>query len=173
VAKRDLSFRGFVKSLSESLRMACMVLFLIAGSTVLGHFIAMSKIPAALASWALGLAVNPFIVIGLIIFVYLLGGSFIDDLAFMILATPIFYPVVLELGFDPIWFAMVIAVTLMIGVIIPPVAIAVFVVKSITKESVWLVYKGVTPFLTALFLGLLLLFVFPGIATWLPDLLMK
>jgi TRAP-type C4-dicarboxylate transport system permease large subunit len=68
---------------------------------------------------------------------------------------------------------MVIAVTLMIGVIIPPVAIAVFIVKSITKESVWLVYRGVTPFLTALFLGLLLLFVFPEIATWLPDLLMK
>jgi C4-dicarboxylate transporter DctM subunit len=173
VGKRDLDFRGFVKSLSESLRMACMVLFLIAGSTVLGHFIAMSKIPTAVASWALGLAVNPFLIIGLIVFVYLLGGSFIDDLAFMILATPIFYPVVLQLGFDPIWFAMIIAVTLMIGVIIPPVAIAVFVVKSITKESVWLVYRGVTPFLTALFVGLLLLFIFPGIATWLPNLLMK
>jgi tripartite ATP-independent transporter DctM subunit len=173
VGKRDLNFRGFVKSLSESLRMACMVLFLIAGSTVLGHFIAMSKIPAAVALWALDLDVDPSIVIGLIIFVYLLGGSFIDDLAFMILATPIFYPVVLQLGFDPIWFAMVIAVTLMIGVIIPPVAIAVFVVKSITKESVWLVYKGVTPFLITLFVGLLMLFIFPGIATLVPNLLMK
>ena len=82
-----------------------------------------------------------------IVFVYLLGGSFIDDMAFMILATPIFFPVVLKLGFDPVWFAVIIGVTLMIGIIIPPVAMAVFVVASITKESMGLVYKGCMPFL--------------------------
>jgi C4-dicarboxylate transporter, DctM subunit len=173
IAKGDLNFKGIIKSVSESLRMACMVLFLIAGSQVLGHFIAMAKIPAAVASWTLGLGLNPLLVVVLIIFVYLIGGSFIDDIAFMILATPIFWPVVKGLGFDPIWFAMIIAVTLMIGVIVPPVAVGVFIVSSITKDSVWTVYKGVTPFLIALTLGLVLLFVFPGIATWLPSVLMK
>lgn len=171
--KKDLDFKGFVQSVSESLRMGCMVLVLIAGSAVLGHFIAMSKIPAAVAEWTLGLGIHPVLILCMIIFIYLLGGSFIDDIAFMILATPIFYPVVLQLGFDPIWFAMIIAVTLMIGVIVPPVAVAVFIVKTITKESIWLVYKGVTPFLIALFVGLALLFVFPGIATYLPSVLMK
>lgn len=171
--KRDLDVKGFLKSLSESLRMACMVLMLIAGSAVLGHLVAVSKIPMGIATWTVGLHLPPFLVIVMIIVIYLLGGSFIDDLAFMILATPIFYPIVMQLGFDPIWFAMIIAVTLMIGVIIPPVAVAVFIVKSITKESIWVVYRGVMPFLLALVAGLVLLFIFPQIATWLPGILMK
>ena len=169
----DLGFRQFVKSVTESVRMACMVLMLIAGSTVLGHLVELSKIPAVTASWVLGLHFPPLVILCLIIFIYLLGGSFMDDLAFMILATPIFYPIALKLGFDPIWFAIIIAVSLMIGIIIPPVALAVFIVKSVTKESIWVVYAGVTPFLIALFAGLGLLFVFPGIATWLPNLMMK
>lgn len=168
----DLGASGFRKSVSESLRMGCMVLMLIAGSAVLGHMVAMSKIPLAVASWTQGLDVPPLVIVGTIVLVYLIGGSFIDDIAFMILATPIFHPVVVQLGFDPIWFAMVVAVTLMIGVVIPPVAIAVFIVKSITKEPASVVYRGVAPFLIALFVGLGLLFAFPEIATWLPSKLM-
>lgn len=171
-ANGDLGSKDFVRSVSESLRMGCMVLMLIAGSAVLGHMVAMSKIPMAVAAWTQGLAIPPLVILGVIVLIYLIGGSFIDDIAFMILATPIFYPVVLQLGFDPVWFAMVIAVTLMIGVIVPPVAIAVFIVKNITKESAGVVYKGVAPFLIALFVGLGLLFAFPGIATWLPGMLM-
>jgi C4-dicarboxylate transporter DctM subunit len=155
------------------LRMGCMVLMLVAGSAVLGHFITMAKIPAVVAAWTISLPVHPNIIIVMIIFIYLVGGSFIDDMAFMIVATPIFYPVVLKLGFDPIWFAIIIGVTLMIGVIIPPVAIAVFIVKSITGESMGIIYKGVLPFLLSLVACLVLLFFFPGIATYLPVLLMK
>jgi len=166
----DLGLRKMLKSISESLRMACMVLVLIAGSAVLGHMVAMAKIPMVVAAWTQGLAVPPMVILGMIVLIYLIGGSFIDDIAFMILATPIFFPVVLQLGVDPIWFAMIIAVTLMIGVIIPPVAVAAFIVRSITRESIWVVYRGVTPFLIALFVGLGLLFAFPGIATWLPSL---
>lgn len=169
----DLRLRAMLKSISESLRMACMVLLLIGGSTVLGHMVAMSKIPMVVSAWTQSLALPPLVIVGIILLVYLIGGSFIDDIAFMILATPIFYPVVLQLGIDPIWFAMIIAVTLMIGVIIPPVAVAVFIVRSVTGESVGVVYAGVMPFLIALFLGLALLFAFPGIATWLPSLAAK
>jgi C4-dicarboxylate transporter DctM subunit len=104
--------------------------------------------------------------------IYQLGGSFIDDLAFMVLATPIFFPVILKLGFDPIWFAMIIMITVMIGVIIPPVAINVFVVKNITKVPFSVIYSGVYPFLIALILVAALLFVFPQLATFLPSLLM-
>ena len=109
----------------------------------------------------------------LIIFIYLIGGSFIDDLAFMILATPIFYPVVVKLGFDPIWFGIMIGITIMIGVIIPPVAISVFIVKNITGEPFNVIYKGVTPFLLSLIACAALLFFFPEIATFLPNLVMK
>ncbi len=173
IARRDLDFKGFVKSVAESLKTACMVLMLIAGSTILGHFLAVTKIPMITADWVAGLALNKYVIMVIISLIYQTGGSFIDDLAFMILATPIFYPVILKLGFDPIWFGIIIAITVMIGVVIPPVAMNVFVVKNITKVPFNVIYKGVYPFLISLVVCAALLFVFPQLATYLPNLLMK
>jgi tripartite ATP-independent transporter DctM subunit len=172
VARRDLTVRGFVKSMDESLRTACMVLMLIAGSTVLGHFLAVTRIPRIAADWVTSLPLHPYAIMGVISLIYLIGGSFIDDLAFMVLATPIFYPAVIKLGFDPLWFGMIVGITVMIGVVIPPVAINVFVVKNITKVPFATIYRGVYPFLIALVFVALLLFVFPQIAAFLPNLLM-
>jgi C4-dicarboxylate transporter, DctM subunit len=173
VIKRDIHFKGFIKSVAESLRTACMVLMLIAGSTILGHFLAVTKIPMIASDWVVSLPLNKYIVMIIISLIYQTGGSFIDDLAFMILATPIFYPAIIKLGFDPIWFGMIIAVTVMIGVIIPPVAINVFVVKNITKVPFGVIYSGVYPFLISLVVCGALLFLFPQLALWLPNLLMK
>ena len=171
--KRDLNFKGFVKSVAESLRTSCMIIFLIAGSTILGHFLAVTKIPMIAADWVGNLPLHRNLIMILIAGIYLLGGSFIDDLAFMVLATPIFYPVILKLGFDPIWFGILIGITVMVGVVIPPVAINVFVVKNITKVPFGVIYSGVYPFLISLVLCALLLFCFPRIALFLPALLMK
>jgi len=173
ILRRDINFKGFLKSVAESLRTACMVLMLIAGSTVLGHFLAVTKLPMIAADWVVALPLNKYIIMIIISFIYQTGGSFIDDLAFMILATPIFYPVIIKLGFDPIWFGMIIAITVMIGVVIPPVAINVFVVKNITKVPFGVIYKGVYPFLISLVVAAALLFIFPQLALWLPNLLMK
>ncbi|MCJ7683982.1 MAG: TRAP transporter large permease [Desulfobacteraceae bacterium] len=167
--KRSLPFRMLVKSFKESLRTACMVLLLIGGSIVFGHFLAVTGIPFIAADWVSGLALPKNLIMIIIIFIYLIGGSIIDDLAFMILATPIFYPAVLQLGFDPIWFGIMIGITLMIGVIIPPVAITVFVVKNITGEPFSVIYTGVLPFLLSLFACAALLFLFPEIALYLPH----
>jgi len=112
-AKRAFPFGKLTKAFEESLRTACMVLFLIGGSVVFGHFLAVTGIPFIAADWISGLPYNKNIVMLLIILIYLIGGSIIDDLAFMILATPIFYPAVLKMGFDPIWFGIMIAITLM------------------------------------------------------------
>jgi len=172
IVRRDINFKGFIKSIAESLRTACMVLMLIAGSTILGHFLAVTKLPMIAADWVVGLPLNKYIIVIIISFIYQTGGSFIDDLAFMILATPIFYPVIIKLGFDPIWFGMIICITVMIGVVIPPVAINVFVVKNITKVPFSVIYKGVYPFLISLVVAAALLFFFPQIALWLPNLLM-
>jgi C4-dicarboxylate transporter DctM subunit len=173
ILRKDINFKGFLKSVAESLRTACMVLMLIAGSTILGHFLAVTKLPMIAADWVVALPLNKYIIMIIISFIYQTGGSFIDDLAFMVLATPIFYPVIIKLGFDPIWFGMIIAITVMIGVVIPPVAINVFVVKNITKVPFNVIYKGVYPFLIALVVGAALLFFFPQLALWLPNLLMK
>jgi TRAP-type C4-dicarboxylate transport system permease large subunit len=91
----------------------------------------------------------------------------------MVLATPIFYPAIIKLGYNPIWFGMIIAITVMIGVVIPPVAINVFVVKNITKVPFSVIYRGVYPFLISLIFGAVLLFLFPQLATFLPSILMK
>jgi len=171
--KKDLDFRKFVKSIRESLRTSCMVLMLIASSTILGHFVAVTNIPAITAEWVVQLPIHRSIIMALITIIYLLGGSFIDDLAFMILATPIFFPVILKLGYDPLWAGIMICLTVMIGGVIPPVAMNVFIVKNITKVPISIIYSGVYPFLIAMALLAVLLFVFPQIALFLPNALMQ
>jgi tripartite ATP-independent transporter DctM subunit len=173
IIKGDININGFIKSVTESLRTACMVMMLIAGSTILGHFLAVTKIPMLASDWVVSLPLNRYIIMIIISIIYQVGGSFIDDLAFMILATPIFYPAIIKLGFDPIWFGMIISITVMIGVVIPPVAINVFVVKNITKVPFSVIYSGVYPFLISLGVTAALLFLFPQLALWLPNLLMK
>jgi len=171
-SRREVNFKMLVKSWDESLRTAVMTLLLIGGSVVLGHFLAITEIPFIAADWATGLPFPRFMIMILIIFFYLIGGSFIDDLAFLVLATPIFYPAVVKLGYDPIWFGIMLGITQMIGVIIPPVAICVFIVRNITGTPFNVIYRGVLPFLLALVTAALLLFLFPQIATFLPDLFM-
>ncbi len=173
LCKRDLDFRRFVKSVRESLRTSCMVLMLIASSTILGHFVAVTTIPAILAEWVVNLPIHRSVIMVLITIIYLLGGSFIDDLAFMILATPIFFPVILKLGYDPLWAGIMICLTVMIGGVIPPVAMNVFIVKNITRAPVGIIYSGVYPFLIGMVALAVLLFVFPEIALFLPNALMK
>jgi len=171
--KRDMTFKKYFKSVKEALRTAIMVLMLIAGSTVLGHFITVTNIPQAVADWIATVPLNRYVIMILICLIFELGGSIIDDLTFLILATPIFYPAVLKLGFHPLWFGIVIGVVAMIGVVIPPVAICVFVVKNITKIPMGTIYKGVAPFLISMILVWGLLFVFPQLALWLPSVFYK
>jgi len=171
--KRNLNFTGYIKSVQESLRTACMVLLLIATSNMLGHFIAVSNIPSNLGAWVLGLKIPASLIMILIFFVYLIGGSFIDDLAFMILATPIFYPIMQRLGYDPLLIGIMVALTVCIGSVIPPVAICVFVVKNITKVPMGVIYAGVYPFLISLVIVVILTFAFPQIVLFLPNMLMK
>ena len=125
------------------------------------------------ADWMMGLPLAPTLIMFLILLIYEIGGSFIDDLAFMVLATPIFYPIVIKLGFDPIWFGVVLHIFIMIGIVIPPVALNVFVVKNITKVPFGVIYRGVYPFLISMILCAALVFLFPEICLFLPNLLMK
>ncbi len=133
IIKKDINWPNFLKSIAESLNTACMVLVLIAGSTVFGHFLAVSRIPIVAADFAMGLAYPRALIMVIIALIYLLGGSFMEDLAFVIIATPIFFPIAVKLGYDPMWFCIFIAIVQMIGIVIPPVAINVFVVKNISK----------------------------------------
>ena len=114
VTKREITFKGFVKALVESLQISCMVFVLLAGATILGRFYAVTKTPFIVGQWLSVLPVPPSILIIIIILVYLLGGSFIEDLAFLILITPIVLPTVMKFGYDPVWFGIIATVTIMI-----------------------------------------------------------
>ncbi|MBN2040579.1 MAG: TRAP transporter large permease [Spirochaetes bacterium] len=170
--QREVNLKMMVKSFDESLRISIMTLMLIAGSSIFGHFLAITEIPMIAADWVGGLNLPGSVIMIAIIIIYLVGGSIMDDLAFMILATPIFFPTAVALGYDPIFFAIIICVTIMIGGLIPPMAIYVFILANMTKIPFGTVYKGVLPFLIALVVALVILFIFPQLALWLPNLMM-
>jgi tripartite ATP-independent transporter DctM subunit len=173
ISKGSINLKGLLKSIVESLRTACMVLTLIASSTVLGHFIAVTNIPALTADWIVSLDIHRHFVMIIVFLVYLVGGSVIDDLAFLILATPIFFPSVVALGYDPLWAGIMICLTVVVGGVIPPVAMNVFIVKNITKVPISTIYRGVYPFLISMALLIALIFAFPEIVLYLPRTLMK
>lgn len=172
LVRKEVSKVMVINSIKASLKTSIMVLMLIAGSNIFGHFLAITEIPMKTAEWASNLPLSGTMIMITIIIIYLLGGSIMDDLAFMVLATPIFFPTAIKLGYDPIWFGILICVTLMIGGLIPPIAIYVFILGNITGLPFKTIYKGVLPFLLALVLALIVLFLFPDIALWLPNLLM-
>ena len=172
LTRRTLSWEGFVKSCFETLRTSCMILLLIAGAVIFGHFLAVTRIPFQLASWVAGLSLPPWGIMIIIIFIYLVGGCFIDALALIMLTIPIFFPLVQNLHYDPVWFGVVIVLVTQMGVITPPVGINVYVVNGIDKSiSLEDVFIGSMPFLLSLILGTLLILAFPEIAVWLPNIM--
>jgi tripartite ATP-independent transporter DctM subunit len=173
LTERNLDLKAFIKSVLDSVRTACMVLVLIAGAVVFGHFFAVTKLPFVVAQFLTGLPLSRELIVVLIIFIYLIGGSIVDDIAFVILITPLFLPVIDKLGYDPIWFGIIVMATLMIGTVIPPIAVCVFLVSSITKVPSSIVYRGVYPYLIGLTICVALFLLFPQISLWLPNLLMK
>jgi len=170
MVRRQLTWRGFVKSLYETLRTSCMVLLLIAGAVIFGHFLAVTRIPFGIAGWVGGLDLPRWAVMAMIIFVYLIGGCFIDALALIMLTIPIFYPVVIQLGYDPVWFGVIIVLVTQMGVITPPVGINVYVVNGIAVDiPLEKIFKGIFPFLFALIIGTGFMVAFPEIIMFLPN----
>jgi len=171
-------FRGkfdlkvILESIKDGLRTACMVLFILAGATVFGHFLAISNIPFALAEWVENLPLPPLAIMGVLVFIYFIGGFFMDSMALIVVTIPIFFPIVERLGFDPIWFGVMIVLTGEMGVISPPVGVNVFVIKGIAPDiPLEKIFRGIIPFLVAIILVTIILFVFSDIVTFLPNLI--
>ncbi len=169
--RRQLTWKNFVESGKDGLRTSCMVLFIITGATVFGHFMAITTIPFILADWVGSLPIPTMAIMGVIIFIYFIGGFFMDSMALVVVTIPIFFPLVMKLGFDPIWFGVIIVLVAEMGVITPPVGVNVFVIKGIAPDiPLEVIFKGIIPFLIALVLFTIILILFPQIATFLPSL---
>ncbi|MDO9516118.1 MAG: TRAP transporter large permease [Syntrophales bacterium] len=172
LAGRNLTMKGFLTALFETTRISCMILVIVAGATIFGHFLAVTRIPFDIAQGVSEIQLPRYAIMLIIIAVYLVGGCIIDSLALIMLTIPIFYPVILFLGYDPIWFGVIIVLVTQIGVITPPVGINVYVVSGVARDvPLDVIFKGVLPFLAALIIGTLLLIPFPQIALFLPSLM--
>lgn len=170
--KKELTWKKLVQCLNESIRTSCMVMAIVAGAIIFGRFLAVTRVPSELASWMASLPLPGWCVIGMIIVFYLIGGCFLDALALDILTIPIFYPVIKALGYDLIWFGVMIVVVTQMGVITPPVGVNVYVVSGMARDvPMEKVFKGSMPFLYALIAAAIILTAFPQIALWLPNLI--
>ena len=164
---RRLSWKMLVQSLHETARTSCMVLIIVAGAVMFGHFLAVTRIPFELATWSSSRTLPAWMIMAMIILFYLFAGCFVDALALVMLTIPIFYPVVTGLGYDPIWFGIVTHM----GVITPPVGVNVYVVSGISRDvALQTVFKGALPFLLALIVAAVILVAFPALSLWLPNL---
>ena len=171
--RRQLKWDGFIKSLKDTTRTSAMIMLLVAGAMVFGRFIAVSRLPFEMANWAANLNLPPFMIMAVILIIYLILGCFIDALALVLLTVPIFYPVVVEvLGYNPIWFGVIVVLVVAMGVITPPVGMNVFIIKGVAKDvPLETIFKGVWPFVIAIFVCIALLIIFPQLATFLPGLI--
>ncbi len=172
-AKGGINLHIIKRSLSDTTRTTAMIMLLVAAAVIFGRFIAISRIPFALADWAAALDLPAFAVIALILLIYLILGCFIDALALILLTIPIFLPVaVTVLGYDPIWFGVIIVMVVAMGVIPPPVGMNVYIVKGVAGNvPLEVIFRGVWPFLIAIIAALALLITFPQLAIYLPSLI--
>ncbi|WP_157018146.1 TRAP transporter large permease [Mesorhizobium xinjiangense] len=168
--RRRLGFRALMESLIEALRTSVAIYTILIGAILFGYFLAITqtpqKITAILVSWDLGAYGTLAVILGF----FLLMGCILDAMAMIILLVPIVYPVILQLGFDPIWFGIIIVMTVELGLITPPVGMNVFVINTISRDvSLPTIFRGVLPFVAADIIRLAILVLFPAIVLFLPG----
>jgi tripartite ATP-independent transporter DctM subunit len=166
-----MSWKTLTESLRDTLITTAMIFFIIIGAYVFGYFLALSRIPSNLASWVSDLDVSRYVVLVIILIMYAILGCLMDSLAMILLTVPIFFPVILDLGFDPIWYGVLMVMVMEMGLITPPVGMNIYIVKGLAGDvSMGMVMKGVIPHVIAICVALAIMLAFPDIALTLPRL---
>ena len=170
VVRRRLPMDAIKRSLLEATRTSAAVFTILIGALIFGYFLTITQTPQKVTALLTGLGIGSLGVLIIILLMYLLLGCLMDAMAMVILTVPIVFPVIIQLGFDPIWFGVIIVMTVELGLIHPPVGMNVFVIKSMVKDvDFTTIFKGVLPFVAALVIVLALMVAFPQLATWLPS----
>jgi len=157
----NLSWRGFLDSVIDTLRISCMVIMIVAGAMIFGRFLAVTRIPFDIADWVVNLPVPGTVIMAIIFGIYIVGGAVMDALALLLSTIPIFFPVARQLGYDPIWFGVTIPVATTLGAVTPPVGATTYVVGGMAKDiALEEVFKGVAYFLPAYIVCVILLMLF-------------
>ena len=173
LARRKLSKKEFVNAIAETIRISAMVVLLITGAVIFGRFLTVTRLPFELADWASSLNVPREAILLIVLLIYLVGGCLVDALGFLVVTIPIFYPLAKALGFDPIWYTVVITLVTTMGAVTPPVGVNVYIVSGLAPDiPIGTIFRGVSIFLIAYVICLALLIIFPQMALYLPGSLM-
>jgi tripartite ATP-independent transporter DctM subunit len=167
--KRKLTWETLKLSLAETIRTTAMVFLILIGAHIFGYFMTLSQIPDQLSVWIAGMGLNRYLVMAILVFVYIILGCFMEGLAIMVLTIPIVYPMVIEMGFDPIWFGVIITLVMEMSLITPPVGINVFIIGGVAQEiPMYTIFRGIIPFWFTMLVCIVLIILFPRIALYLP-----
>ena len=170
LATRRITWKGIVSSVVETLKISSMVFFLVTGAIIFGRFLAVTRLPFMVADFASGLPVSPYVILAFILVIYLIGGCFVDSLGFLVLTIPIFFPLGMALGFDPIWYSIILTMVTTMGAITPPVGVNIYVVKALAPEiPLGTIFKSVSFFLVACIVSIIILIIFPQIILVIPG----
>jgi C4-dicarboxylate transporter, DctM subunit len=169
IITRRLNFRLFLQALRDTIKTTSMIFLIIIGAMVFGYYLTITGASNAVIDNVTSLPLPSFGILLVILLIYLILGFFMDGIAILLLTLPLTYPIISSLGYDPIWFGILVIFMGEIGLVTPPLGLNAFIVSSISKEPIENVFKGVTFFLVCAFLILVLLVAFPGISTWLPS----
>ena len=173
LTRRKLSTKEFIKSISETIRISSMVVLLITGAVIFGRFLTVTRLPFELADWASSLNVPREVILFVVLLIYLVGGCLMDALGFLVVTIPIFYPLAKALGFDPVWYTVVITLVTTMGAVTPPVGVNVYIVSGLSPDiPIGTIFRGVSIFLIAYVICLVLLIIYPQVALYLPRSLM-
>ena len=172
--KGKLNWPVFKTSLLESVSISVMVLFLVAGANVFSTFLALSMIPIKVSTWVVSLEVSRYMILAIIILIYLFLGCFLDAISMMVLTMPVIFPVIINLGFDPVWFGVIAVLMMEAGLLTPPMGLNVFTVAGVAKDvPLESIYRGILPFLISIFVIVLFIILFPKSATFLPNMMLR
>jgi len=170
VVRRRLSWPDILRSLLEATRTTAAVFTVLIGAILFGYFLTITQVPQKVTEFLTGLGIGRYGVLTLIMIMYLVLGTLMDALAMIILTVPIVFPVITALGFDPIWFGVIIVMVAELSLIHPPVGMNIFVIKSVVEDAkISTIFYGVMPFIVTDLLRLILLIAFPILALWLPS----
>lgn len=167
---RELSWKKFIDATVDGLRISCMIMLLIAGATLFSHFITRTTMPYELVNWVSSLSLSPVLIMIMIILFYFVLGTFLDAMACIVLVIPIIYPMVLNLGYDLIWFGVIITLLSMIAVVSPPDGVNVYVVKAISRDvPIERIFKGTIPYLIPFAVATAIFIAFPPLITFITK----
>ena len=161
--------RGLAVSTMEALKMTGMILILVLGAFIFAHFLALSKLPFILSEFITGMNIPRYATLVAIIMLYIVLGMFLEIFSSILLTVPILFPSIVAMGFDPIWFGVIMVRVMEIGLITPPIGMNVFMLAGVTDTPLGTMFRGIVPFVIADFLHVALLVAFPQISLYLPQ----